>query len=185
MRAKASIFIATSLDGYIARKNGSLDWLDKANALVAPAEDCGFKSFFKSVDVLIMGRKTFETVLGFGDWPYSSKKVIVLSHSKINIPDDLPKSVSYSNHSPKVLVQNLTQEGFKHLYIDGGKTIQSFLQSDLIDEITITKIPVILGEGIPLFSSIGKDISLKLIHCQSYDFGYVQLKYQVLSENNL
>ena len=103
MNLRASVFIATSLDGFIARTGGELDWLDAANATVPEGEDCGYQAFMESIDVSIVGRKTYEKVLSFGKWPYGIKSVIVLSSKKIEIPDRLAQTVFHSSESPKEL----------------------------------------------------------------------------------
>jgi dihydrofolate reductase len=179
LNLKASVFIATSLDGFIARSGGELDWLDTASAKVPKGEDCGYNRFMESIDILVMGRKTYEQILSFGNWSYGSKPVIVLSRNKIQIPNELTKTVSHSSESPKELYERLSQEGAKRLYIDGGVTIQRFLAEELIDDLTITVIPIILGDGIPLFGIAEKDILLKCVATKSYDFGFVQLTYEV------
>ena len=179
MGLKSSVFIATSLDGFIARENGELDWLDAANATVPEGEDCGYVDFMDTIDVLVMGRKTYEKVLSFGMWPYEDTPVIVLSSNKIEIPNDLVQSVSCSSESSKELCERLPNEGAKRIYVDGGATIQRFLAEGLINDITITVIPVILGSGIPLFANAGRDISLKHITTKTYDFGFVQSTYEV------
>lgn len=176
----SSVFIATSLDGFIARKNGDLDWLDEANKVVPEGTDLGFKDFMKSIDTLVMGRKTYEKVLSLGSWPYGDKPVIVLSRNKVEIPPHLAKTVSGSSEAPKELCSRLYSEGMRRLYIDGGYTIQQFLAEDLIDDITITTIPIILGEGIPLFSDLKRDILLEHIKTVSFDFGFVQTAYKVI-----
>ena len=176
---KASVYIATSLDGYIARENGELDWLDTANATVPEGEDCGFLQFMEPIDVLVMGRKTYEKVLSFGMWPYGNTPVIVLSRNKIEFPSDLSQNVSCSSESPKEICERLANESAKRLYIDGGMTIQRFLADGLITDITITVIPVILGSGIPLFRSLEKDISLEHVATKIFDFGFVQSTYKV------
>jgi dihydrofolate reductase len=175
----ASVFVATSLDGFIARADGGLDWLEAADAIVPEGEDCGFDAFMASVDALIMGRNTYEQVLSFGEWPYGNKPVIVLSRNKIRIPGDLVQTVSCSAESPKELYRRFSNQGAKRLYIDGGITIQRFLAEGLIDDITITLIPVILGSGQSLFGNVEKDVPLKHIATKSYDFGFVQLTYKV------
>lgn len=179
MTIKASVFIATSLDGFIARPNGDIDWLNDANAVVPAGEDCGYRAFMDSVDVLVMGRKTFEQVLTFGEWSYGAKKVVVLSRKGVTLPQELSKTVSTSAATPKQLVERLSLEGAQNIYVDGGKTIQSFLDNGLIDDITITVIPVLLGEGLPLFSSLKSDVHLKHVSTTSYPFGFVQSKYSV------
>ena len=177
MTIKSSVFIATSLDGFIARLDGNIDWLNEANAVVPEGEDCGFFEFMSSVDVLVMGRKSFEKVLSFGEWSYGETKVVVLSRKGVAIPEKINNTVSTSSEDPKSLVERLAAEGAKHLYIDGGKTIQSFLASGLIDEITITIIPVLLGTGLPLFGPLKKDINLKHVSTNAYPFGFVQDRY--------
>ena len=179
MNLISSVFIATSLDGFIARENGELDWLYTANAPVPEGEDCGYIEFMATVDVLVMGRKTYEKVLSFGMWPYGKKTVIVLSSKKIEFPNDFGQNVSCSSESPRELCERMASKGAKRLYVDGGITIQRFLAEGLINDITITVIPILLGCGIPLFANAGKDISLKHVTTKTYDFGFVQLTYEV------
>jgi dihydrofolate reductase len=181
MSIKVSVYIATSLDGFIARNDGALDWLDKANATVPPGEDLGFSAFMDSVDALIMGRKTYEQVLSFGAWPYSKTPVVVLSRNPISFPS-LPDTVSHSSEPLPYLLDRLAAEGVEHVYVDGGTTIQGFLARGLVDEITVTVIPVLIGDGIPLFGSIEKDISLTHVRTTAYDFGFVQTTYSVKKE---
>lgn len=178
MQTKVSVFIATSLDGFIARADGSLDWLDQANSEVPTDEGCGYHAFMDTIDVLIMGRNTYEKVLSFGEWPYANKKVVVLSSSSVIVPDTLKKMVTFSNEAPRVLLNRLRDEGAKHLYVDGGLTIQRFLQDGLIDEITVTVIPVLLGKGIHLFGLLAKDIWFNHKSTTTYPFGYVQSTYE-------
>lgn len=174
-----SVFIATSLDGFIARSDDEIDWLDAANASTPAGEDCGYSAFMESVDFLVMGRKTYEKVLSFDNWPYENKPVIVLSSKKIEFSRDLAQTVSWSAESPKELYERLSRQGAKRLYIDGGVTIQRFMAEGLINDLTITIIPVILGSGKPLFGKLDKDISLKHVATKTFDFGFVQLTYEV------
>ena len=180
MNKISSVYIAISLDGYIARKDGNIDWLNEANSLVPEGEDCGFFAFLNSVDTLIMGRKTFEQVLSFGQWVYGNTPVIVLSRNIVNIPKELSKTVSYSSESPTELSKRLENQGAKKLYIDGGATIQSFLKEGLINDITITRIPIVIGNGIPLFGELNNDIKMKHIATKAYDFGFVQSTYEII-----
>lgn len=179
MAIKCSVFVATSLDGFISRPDGSIDWLDRANALVPPGEDCGFSAFFDSTDTLVMGRNTFEQVLRLGEWPYGSKPVVVMSHREIPLPAQLPVHVKFTRETPQALVTRLSEQGKRHLYVDGGLTVQSFLAERLIDELTITVIPVLLGQGKRLFGGLSSDIRLSHVETHSYDFGFVQLRYRI------
>ncbi len=179
MKPIVSVFIATSLDGFIARENGELDWLDDANSTITKGEDCGYLAFMASIDVLVMGRHSYEKVLSFGDWPYQDKPVIVLSSKPIDIPSALRDTVRHSSESPKELYTRLSQEGVEHIYIDGGLTIQRFLSAGLVDDMTITLIPVILGSGKPLFGPLEKDIVMTHITTKTFDFGFVQLFYDI------
>lgn len=182
MSAKVSVYIATSLDGFIARKDGDLDWLDDANATVPAGEDCGYHSFMASVDVLIMGRKTYKKVLSFGEWPYGNTPVVILSRHPITFPSHLPNTVTHSSEPPRTIYDRLSEKGVKHIYVDGGITIQRFLAAGLIDELTITTIPILLGEGSPLFGPLEKDVLLDRIDTKTFDFGFVQTKYVVVKQ---
>jgi dihydrofolate reductase len=177
--AKCSVFIATSLDGYISRSDGSIDWLNGANALLPPGEDCGFAIFMTTVDALVMGRHTFEMAMSFDPWPYGSLPVVVLSTRLKVLPARTPATVSLFSGSPEALVLDLAGRGLNRLYIDGGLTIQSFLAAGLIDEITITTIPVLLGTGKPLFGALPTDVRLEHVSTRSYPFGFVQTRYRV------
>ncbi len=176
---KASVFVATSLDGYIARSDGSIDWLNESNSLVPEGEDCGFNDFMETVDALIMGRKTFEQVLTFGDWAYGETPVIVMSHNAVVIPKHLTATVSYSSELPSDLLNRLESLGMNHVYVDGGTTIQSFLEEGLIDDVCITRIPIVIGEGIALFKKTDTDIHLIHLTTTAYDFGFVQTTYKI------
>ena len=176
---KVSVYIATSLDGFIARKEGNIDWLNEANSVVPDGEDCGFQAFMASVDTLIMGRKTFEKVLSFGQWPYGKIPVAVLSRHPLHSPPDVPGTVTHSSEQPRALLERLSKEGVEHVYVDGGAAIQSFLYDNLVDEITITVIPVLLGEGISLFGSLEKDVGLTHVSTRAFEFGFVQSTYMV------
>jgi len=177
--AQCSVFIATSLDGYIARDDGSLDWLERANAVVPAGEDCGYKAFMATVDALVMGRSTFETVLAFAEWPFGSTPVVVMSRKGIALPGQVPPTVSVSREAPADLVARLSAQGARRLYIDGGVTIQGFLAAGLIDDITITVIPVLLGSGRRLFGPLPADVRLSHEKTHAWDFGFVQHTYRV------
>ncbi len=175
---KKSVFIAASLDGYIARADGGIDWLIDADN--KPEADFGYNEFIKNIDVIIMGRKTFEQILSFDNWPYRNIKLVVLTTDKIFLPDNFNRDVEITNEPPVDLIKRLEKEKFSHAYIDGGKTIQNFLREGLIDEITVTTIPVLIGVGISLFGSLSSDVKLKLLSSRFYDNGFVQSKYKVI-----
>ena len=179
MVLKVSVFIAMSLDGYIARPNGDIDWLDAANAMVPDSEDFGYDALMQTVDMLVMGRNSYEKVLSFDSWPYGDTPVTVLSRNPITFSENLSKTVQHSSEEPSDLCQRMSREGINHIYIDGGNTIQRFLAAGLVDELTITIIPVILGDGIPLFGPIASDLSLRCVGAKTYESGFVQLKYTV------
>jgi dihydrofolate reductase len=178
--AKCSVFIATSLDGFISRTDGRIDWLDDANTRVPASEDCGYAQFMASVDALVMGRHTFELAQSFGEWPYGSTSVVVLSSRMRALPPALPASVSLCDETPATLVARLSGQGMRHLYIDGGVTIRRFIAAGLIDEITITRIPVLIGAGRTLFGPLTADVRLEHLSTRAFDFGFVQSKYRVV-----
>lgn len=152
------VYIATSLDGFIATNEGDLDWLDE---IPNPEKnDFGFADFMSRIDAIVMGRKTFEKVLSFEAWPYD-KSVYVLSRRKLEIPEALQDKIKIINGSPKELVNQLNELGYQNLYIDGGITIQSFLEEDLIDEMIITRVPILLGNGISLFGKLAQRLHFK------------------------
>ena len=186
---RASVYIATSLDGFIARPDGGLDWLPGAETPPAPsnepAEDYGFGAFMESVDFLVMGRNTFALVADFEPWPYAGTPVIVLSSRPVDIPSRLAGAVEWMAGSPQAVVEALAARGGKHLYIDGGKTIQGFLAAGLIDQLIITRVPVLIGAGIPLFGPLPADTQLRHITTQAFANGLVQSAYAVKKESDL
>lgn len=166
MEKRNTVFIATSIDGYIADKNGKVDWLhDIPNP---EGEDMGFLDLMNSIDAILMGRITFETVLGFGiEWPYS-KPVYVLSSTLTEIPRELKGKVFLINGDQKSILSKIHSNCHFKLYIDGGSTIHSFLETDLIDEMIITQIPVVLGGGIPLFKNLETPKNFKGVESKVY-----------------
>ena len=177
-----SVFIAASLDGFIARPNGDLDWLPGGDNDI-PDEDHGYFEFMSTVDVLIMGRGTFEKVLTFGGWPFK-KPVVVLSSRTIDIPKELSKSVEVMSGSPAEIVAHLSDRGLKHAYVDGGATITRFLKAGLIQRMVITRIPVLIGSGIPLFGVLTRDIKLRHLDTRSFASGLVQSNYMVVPQDD-
>ena len=170
------IYIATSLDGYIATKNGGIEWLN--NIPNPDKSDFGFNDFMELIDGIVMGRNTFETVLGFeGQWPYS-KKVFVLSDKLKKVPIDLSDKVEIIYGEVDIINSDLKKRGFMNLYIDGGKTIQEFLKAGLIDEMIITRVPIILGGGIPLFSDLDNPIAFKEVKSEVINNFLVKSHYK-------
>ena len=157
------VYIATSLDGHIAKKDGNIDWLMEVPN--PENSDYGFREFMERIDGIIMGRNTFETVVGFDQWPYF-KPVFVLSNSLKSLPDGYEDKAQIVRGELKNIVASLEKKGIRSFYIDGGKTIQSFLQEDLIDEMIITRIPTILGSGIPLFIDMDTELKFKVANTE-------------------
>ncbi len=176
-----SVFIATSLDGFIARPDGSIDWLLEANRQVPEGEDCGYAEFMASVDALLMGRKTFDTVLGFEAWPYVGKRVYVLSHTLTEVPASLRESVALIHGEPHEVAAQLAERGHRRIYLDGGQTIQGFLAAGAVQELTITQVPVLIGAGRPLFGALPQDVHPQHVSTRAYPFGFVQTKYTLPS----
>jgi dihydrofolate reductase len=175
MSVKVSVYIGTSLDGFIARKNGDIDWLTGGEG----GEDYGYAEFIATVDHVVMGRNTYEKVLTFGDWPYE-KKVIVLTSRDLEIPPPLAGKVEVSRLPPADLLAELERRGARHIYLDGGVTIQRFLREGLVNELTITTLPVLIGEGLPLFGPLERDQKLQLLESRSFSNGFVQSKYRII-----
>jgi dihydrofolate reductase len=171
---KASVFIGTSLDGFIARADGSFDFLP-----VGGGEPHGYNEFIASVDTIVIGRKTFETVLPMKPWPYGKKRVVALSSRPLDFSGIVGANVEQMSGDPADIVSKLAVNGAKHLYVDGGITIQRFLGAGLIQRLIITRVPVLIGTGIPLFGSLEKDIRLRHISTKQYPSGLVSSEYEV------
>ena len=170
-----SVFIATSLDGFIARPNGDLDWLHDEEAEGGPH---GYEEFIATVDALVIGRKTYETVLAFETWPYGGKPVFVLSTRPL-APAPSGAVVEHMSGDPIDIVSRLAARGIGHIYVDGGITIQRFLRAGLIQRLILNRIPVLLGAGIPLFGELPRDIRLRHVTTRQYAGGLVQSEYVV------
>ena len=171
----ASVFIGTSVDGFIARPNGALDFLPEGGG-----EPHGYHEFFASVDALVIGRKTFETVLAFPEWPYGDKRLIVLSSQTLDLSKVPAGRVEQMQGSPRDIFSQLERRGIRHIYVDGGVTVQGFLREGLIHRLIITRVPVLIGEGVPLFGTLSKDIRLEHVQTQYYGSGLVKTEYRVL-----
>jgi dihydrofolate reductase len=172
---KASVFVGTSLDGFIARPNGDFDFLPAGGG-----EPHGYNEFIASVDTIVIGRNTFEKVLTLGPWFYGKKRVVVLSSRPIDLSVVKGGNVEQMSGSPADIVAKLEKSGAKHAYIDGGITVQRFLRAGLIQRLIITRVPVLIGEGISLFGSLPKDVQLWHVSTKSYASGLVQSEYEVL-----
>lgn len=190
-----AVFIATSLDGFIARPDGAIDWLPEPGADDTSDTDAGsqgtdgggdardpfgYDAFFASVDAMVMGRNTFDLVRTFGAWPYGDKRVVVLTSRPLDLPDDAAGRVTTSQGSPEEVARRLADEGVGRVYVDGGRTIQAFLRAGLIRDLTITRIPVLLGEGIPLFGPTDGDVRLRHERTHVVGPGLVQSTYTVV-----
>lgn len=171
------VFIATSLDGFIARADGSIDWL---TAQDTAGEDHGYDAFIGSVDGIIMGRGSYETVKGFDPWPYDLP-VLVLSSllAKSPVPDRVNGNVRFADLTPADAMHWMAQRGHQRLYIDGGQMIQSFLRDGLIQDMVITRIPILLGQGRPLFGALAADVALTHLDTRAFPSGLVQSRYRV------
>ena len=168
-----SVFVGTSLDGFIARANGGLDFLPPGGG-----EPHGYDEFMATVDALVIGRNTYETVLAFDEWPYGGKPVFVLSTRPIaQAPPGAV--VEHLKGEPAGIVVDLAARGVRHAYVDGGITVQRFLRAGLIDRLIITRVPVLIGEGIPLFGSLPKDVPLRHVATRQFASGLVQSEYRV------
>jgi len=172
-RPRVSVFLGLSLDGFIARENNELDFLSIADT--NPPEDTGYNAFFASVDALVVGRKTYDVVLSFPDWPYGDKRLIVLTSRPIQ-----PRhGETFYNGSLPALLDQLGAEGVQHVYLDGGETVRQGLIADVVDDLTLSWVPIIIGSGIPLFDNTLPDIPLKLVSSRSFPSGLFQTVYSV------
>ncbi len=170
-----SVFVGTSVDGFIARRNGDFDFLPEGGG-----EPHGYDEFMASVDALVIGRMTFEKVVTFEAWPYGAKRVVVLSSRPVDLSAARGGIVEQMAGPPAEIVSQLAARGMHHLYVDGGVTIQRFLSAGLVQRLIITRVPVLIGDGIPLFGALPHDVRLHHIATRHYPSGLVQSEYQVL-----
>jgi dihydrofolate reductase len=177
---RATVFVGTSLDGFIARPNGELDFLPAGGG-----EPHGYEEFIATVDTIVIGRKTFETVLTFPAWPYGDKRVVVLSSRPVDLSPATARGgiVEQMAGPPAEIVSRLAASGSRHLYVDGGVTIQGFLRARAVQRLVITRVPVLIGEGIPLFGIVPRDIPLRHLATRSYPSGLVQSEYELDAED--
>ncbi len=171
-RPRVSVFMGMSLDGFIAGPGGSLGWLEPFEK---SGEDYGYPAFFESIDGLVIGRNTYETVLGFQAWPYGQKRVVVLTHR----PAGARHGEELSAEEPSALAERLGREGLRHLYVDGGAVARSFLRARLVDELTLSIVPLVLGGGVRLFGEGEPEQPLALLESRSWPSGTVQVRYRV------
>lgn len=171
-----SVFIGVSVDGFIARRNGSYDFLPEGGG-----EPHGYTEFMASVDTLVIGRNTYEAVLALPAWPYGGKNVVVLSSKPVDFSGVPYNTIQHMAGSPATIVASLAAKGAQHVYVDGGITIQRFLRDGLIQRLIITRVPVLIGEGIPLFGSLPRDVRLRHVATQQFASGLVKSEYHVIS----
>jgi len=170
---KATVFVGMSVDGFIARRDGGFDFLPDE------PEPHGYEEFMASVDTIVMGRNTFELVLSFGSWPYpKTKRVVVLTSHPVELPPN--QNVVHLSGDPRDIVAKLEAMGAKHLYVDGGDTVQRFLRAGQIDRLILTRVPVLIGEGISLFGVVPHDVKLRHVGTRTFPSGLVQSEYEVV-----
>jgi dihydrofolate reductase len=171
---RTSVFVGVGVDGFLARPNDDLDFLDPFE------EPHGFEEFFATVDALVIGRKTFDKIRTFDAWPYGEKRVVVLSSRPIDFSAIRGGMVEQMGGEPAEILARLAASGVQHVYVDGGITVQGFLRAGQIQRLTITRVPVLIGEGIPLFGSLPGDMRLRHIATRTYASGLVQSEYEPL-----
>jgi len=173
------VFIATSLDGFIAREDGDIEWLLQQDQA---GEDHGYDDFIRDIDAIVMGRGTFEAVRDMDEWFYN-RPVLVLSSvlSQQEVPAKLTGKVRFTDKSPQEAMAMLEDEGSRRVYVDGGKIIQSFITLGMISDMVITHVPILLGTGRPLFGSVQHDVFLTHKYTRSFPSGLVQSSYNVVS----
>ena len=171
-----SVFVGTSLDGFIARLDGTFDFLSAHGG----EEPHGYEEFFATVDAVVMGRNTFEVVAAFPSWPFEGKRVVVLSARPVDSARVGSGKFEQMSGEPAEIVAQLAASGTHHLYVDGGITVQRFINAGMVDRITITRVPVLVGSGIPLFGVVRRDIPLRHLKTQTYRTGLVKSEYEVV-----
>lgn len=167
-----TVFVGISVDGFMARLDGSFDFLPDT------PEPHGFEELWASIDAMLIGRKTYETVLNFGGWGYGKKPVFVLSSQPL-APAPAEAVIEHLSGDPAEICKTLEARGYQHIYLDGAYTIQEFIRAGLVRRLIVTRVPVLIGTGIPLFGEIPHDIRLKHIATRSYPSGLVQSEYEI------
>jgi dihydrofolate reductase len=173
---RIKLYIACSLDGFIAREDGSIDWLTEYEN--NPETDYGYSKFYSSIGTVLMGRKTYEQVLGFGDWPYGGKKTYVFTRQAEPLRRE--KNVEFISGNVGEFVRRLKEDTDEDIWLVGGsQLIKAFLEENLVEDLIVFVVPIILGNGIPLFDRIGKEIRLKAGRVERYDNGLVGIEYRI------
>jgi dihydrofolate reductase len=177
-----SVFCGISLDGFLAKSDGNLDWMTGPGEDDASGGDHGYGAFTSVIDTYVWGRKTFEKVMTFDKWYHGEKRIVVLSHQPMDLGPVRERGgkVEQMSGTPAEVVAQLGASGAKHLYIDGGLTVQAFLRAGLIHRIIVSQLPILIGQGIPLFGPLDHDVRLKLVSSRVYPGGMVQSEYQIL-----
>ncbi len=177
---KTSVFVGVSVDGFLARPDGGLDFLDAGGN-----EPHGYEEFVATVDTIVMGRKTFETVLGFGGWHLGDMPIVVLSSRPVDLTVATSRGgrVEQMGGEPADVAARLSDRGVQHAYLDGGITIQRFLRAGLVNRLVVTRVPVLIGSGLPLFGSLPHDVRLRHVSTKAFRTGLVQSEYEVIPEH--
>src|SRR5262245_46043469 len=175
---KTSVFVGVSADGFLARANGQLDFLDAAES-----ESHGYEEFIATVDPIVMGRRTYATVMGVDIWPYGDRRVVILSSHPLDLSAACARGgrVAHMSGLPGQITSRLAAKGAQHVYVDGGVTIQGFLRAGLIQRLVINRVPVLIGSGIPLFGALPHDVSLHHVATKVFHGRLVQTEYEVLT----
>jgi dihydrofolate reductase len=160
-----------SVDGYIARRDGSIDWLATVER---DGEDYGYKRFMESVDTVVLGRNTYDAVLRAESWPFAKKRCVVMTHR----PAAPRNGETLFAGKPEVLLEQLTKTGASHVYVDGGSAVRAFLAAGLLDHLTLSIVPIVLGSGIPLFTSEVPEGLLVLEESRAFSTGLMQVRYR-------
>jgi len=170
-RPRISVFIAHSVDGYIATDDDGLDWLDAA---AGEGEDYGFFTFLEDVDVIAMGRSTYDVIKDFPELPYGGRPVHVFTHQALGPREGF----EFYARTPEEAAAAWEEAGVRRVYVDGGSLISQFLEAGLVDDLLLTSVPILLGSGKPLFHRIGRRTPLRLVDTQAFPSGMLNRRYE-------
>ena len=183
---QCSAFIASSADGYIATEEGGVEWLELAGNTqvdMVDQEDMGFAAFMATIDCMIIGRKCMEKLSNFDlspeQWPYGDRRIIVLSKTLAELPDNMKRRAELYGGEIHPLIERLTHDGLTHAYVDGGTTITSFINLQLMTQLIVTQVPVLLGKGLPLFGELNNTTQLRQAQAHVYPNDFIQTRYTV------